>query len=366
MKLDMEKKAKMSRHYEKCADKPMVYRTMDLVWSSLPNIGGSMLVTILVFFLGSAMRGDWLLIFVHFMKMWHKNSEDAEFVAEKSHISVLQSLRLQGVHTFILVDSLCSYAVYFGVGGFLHWWWYVRQRDNPETWKCQPKQWLSQELQKHAIKAGSKNIGIGSMIFGSVACYISNGGYTTLYTEWDEYGWPYLIISVPLIFLYQDLAVYYCHRAMHIPFLYKRYHKQHHYYKQPTPFTASALHPTEFLIMQSLMMIPMFTLPIHTVVYFGNLMYVYYYGIITHSGINLKPIWPWQADVIFHDNHHQFFHVNFGFNFTIWDKLHGTYRRKDRIYGEEIFGGEGKTLTNATTEEIKINEEELQNEITAT
>jgi hypothetical protein len=52
-------------------------------------------------------------------------------------------------------------------------------------------------------------------------------------------------------------------------------------------------------------------------------MYTYYHGIIDHSGINFKAYWwqPWQPDAIFHDNHHQYFHVNFAFNCSLWDKV---------------------------------------------
>lgn len=52
-------------------------------------------------------------------------------------------------------------------------------------------------------------------------------------------------------------------------------------------------------------------------------LYTYYHGIIDHSGINFKAQWwqPWQPDAEFHDQHHQFFHCNFGFNMTFWDKV---------------------------------------------
>ena len=53
------------------------------------------------------------------------------------------------------------------------------------------------------------------------------------------------------------------------------------------------------------------------------MMYTYYHGIIDHSGITFKHYWwqPWQPDCIFHDNHHQYFHVNFGFNIKFWDQV---------------------------------------------
>ena len=39
---------------------------------------------------------------------------------------------------------------------------------------------------------------------------------------------------------------------------------------------------------------------------------------------------------------YRYFHVNFGFNSYFFDWLHGTLRREDREYNEEIFGGKGK------------------------
>ena len=34
-------------------------------------------------------------------------------------------------------------------------------------------------------------------------------------------------------------------------------------------------------------------------------------------------------------------------------QLHGTYRRKDRIYHEDTFYGQGKSISEATEEELK-------------
>lgn len=122
-------------------------------------------------------------------------------------------------------------------------------------------------------------------------------------------------------------------------------------------------------------------------------LYNYYHGIIDHSGVNFKSYWwqPWQPDAIFHDNHHQYFHVNFGFNMEVWDKvinyglkialinlwitcrcsdknwkqlqikfqefffspqIFGSYRRKDRIYKEDTFYGQGKSLSEASVDEV--------------
>ena len=44
---------------------------------------------------------------------------------------------------------------------------------------------------------------------------------------------------------------------------------------------------------------------------------------------------------------HRHFHVNFGFNTYLFDWLHGTQRRKDRLYGEDIFGGKGRATATS-------------------
>ena len=59
-------------------------------------------------------------------------------------------------------------------------------------------------------------------------------------------------------------------------------------------------------------------------------------------GVKLRSIWPWQASTSYHDDHHAHFHVNFGQHLMLWDRLHGTLRRADRRYGEDVFGGEGE------------------------
>ncbi len=55
--------------------------------------------------------------------------------------------------------------------------------------------------------------------------------------------------------------------------------------------------------------------------FYAVVLYTYYHAILDHSGITFKAQWwqPWQPDAIFHDNHHQYTHVNFGFNIYIWD-----------------------------------------------
>ncbi|KAJ8957184.1 hypothetical protein NQ318_007746 [Aromia moschata] len=172
------------------------------------------------------------------------------------------------------------------------------------------------------------------------------------------------LVNVKVNMNKEDYCTYWLHRIYHLPFLYKWFHKLHHKYKQPTAFATTAIHPFESLHIQMTLVLPLFVVPLHWCPFYIVALYTYYHGIIDHSGINFKSYWwqPWQPDAIFHDNHHQYFHVNFAFNIEIWDKIHGTYRRKDRVYREDIFYGKGKVFQELTESEIKDEIQERRSE----
>jgi len=336
---------------------------LDKIWAKLPNCVGSIIVTLAVFTFGATIRGEWLLILVHLTKYLGYNNAEGNFTFNLSDIS-LESLYLKNVHYHLLAASITSYGMYFFIGGFIHWYYYVRQRDKAEDWKCQPNKWLPPDLERHEIMLGSLSLIFTSAISALLTCYLSNGGWSTVYYEFGEYTWIWWFLQWPVIFIYQDYVTYWMHRVYHTPFLYKHFHKLHHKYKQPTAFSVTAIHPVEIVHIQLTLLIPLFIIPIHFVPLSVIELYTYYHGIIDHSGVDFKAYWwqPWQPDAIFHDNHHQYFHVNFSFNCDIWDKIHGTYRRRDRIYREDIFYGRGKALREATEEEIKSEIQERESE----
>lgn len=77
-----------------------------------------------------------------------------------------------------------------------------------------------------------------------------------------------------------------------------------------------------------------------SVPFYAVAFYTYYNGIMDHSGVDFKAPWwqPWRPDTIFHDNHHQYFHVNFSFNIYYWDIVcilfseHSQYRFINKNY----------------------------------
>jgi len=343
-------------------------KDLQRLWNKVPSTFGRILASLAVFLFGATAKGEWIIFAVYavkYLQTFGSPSYREESEALVDSLSGWMNLRFQGYWNTWFWSTVISYVSYFGIGGFLHWYYYVRQRYRPQDWKCQPKQWLSPSLERHEIAVGSLSLVFGSAISAAVSTYVKNGGSAIkLHVSPMEHGLLWLLLQIPLVFAYQDYMTYWHHRLYHTPWLYKNFHKVHHTYKQPTAFSVTAIHPVEFVHMQFVLLSAIFVVPVYWLNYAAMMGYVYYHGIMNHSGINFKRFWwqPWQPDTMFHDNHHQYFHVNFGFNIEAWDVLHGTYRRKDRIYREDIFYGQGKDLKEASVEELKEEMEERESE----
>ena len=48
---------------------------------------------------------------------------------------------------------------------------------------------------------------------------------------------------------------------------------------------------------------------VHGLAYVSVLVYVYYFGMMDHSGIKMTSWFPWQPDTMFHDDHHKYEYV---------------------------------------------------------
>jgi hypothetical protein len=52
-----------------------------------------------------------------------------------------------------------------------------------EEWKCQPKHWLSPEVEFHEIVVGAFSLALGSFLSATMACWVMNDGYSTIYFD---------------------------------------------------------------------------------------------------------------------------------------------------------------------------------------
>lgn len=242
----------------------------------------------------------------------------------------------------VIVSILGGLVILFGVGGYYHIKYYVLRRDRPETWKCQPRRFLRPDQQRQALMLSTMNLMIGGLLSGTMIYALTRGFGPPIYFDVAEYGWAYTLGSTVLLFVLVDMLAYYAHRFLHIKALFPHIHRWHHRYIATTPWVVTAMHPVEFILFQAATFIPLFIIPFHYVTAIVIFVYILIFNIIDHSGVKLSSWMPWQGPSDFHDDHHVYFHVNFGQCLTLWDRLHGTLRRVDRRYGVDVFGGKGK------------------------
>lgn len=240
------------------------------------------------------------------------------------------------------ISVLGGVAILWVVGGYYHVRYYLRRRGDPASWKCQPTRFLRPDQQRQAMVLSTMNLTIGGLISGTLIYALGHGLQTPIYFDVAERGWPYLLGSTVLLFVLVDGLAYYAHRAMHAKLVFRYVHRWHHRYVATTPFVVTAMHPVEFLVFQAATFLPLFVIPFHYASVIAVFVYILVFNIIDHSGVRLHSRWPWQGPSSYHDDHHVHFHCNFGQHLMLWDRLHGTLRREDRRYGEDVFGGKGE------------------------
>ena len=71
-------------------------------------------------------------------------------------------------------------------------------------------------------------------------------GYAKLYDNPLDQPFPfYNFLQFPFFIAFTDFFIYWIHRGLHHPRIYKTLHKPHHKWIMPTPFASHAFHPLD-------------------------------------------------------------------------------------------------------------------------
>lgn len=157
--------------------------------------------------------------------------------------------------------------------------------------------------------------------------------YTLLFDEVFAYGKVYYGLSFLLMVILHDTYFYWMHRMMHHPFLYKHIHLVHHKSTNPSPWTAYAFHPLEAVLEAGIFVLIAFLIPAHISTIILFFLFQIIYNVYGHLGwelygnkLNNHFLGKWINTSVSHNQHHQFFHGNYGLYFTFWDRMMGTLR----------------------------------------
>lgn len=82
-------------------------------------------------------------------------------------------------------------------------------------------------------------------------------------------GIAYIIFSSALFLFFTDLCIYFVHRILHWPAVYKHLHKPHHKWVIPSPFASHAFHPVDGYVQSLPYHIFAYIVPLHKYTYLG-------------------------------------------------------------------------------------------------
>lgn len=163
-------------------------------------------------------------------------------------------------------------------------------------------------------------------------------GYAKLYDSPGDAPFAlYNILQFPFFICFTDFLIYWIHRGLHHPLIYKTLHKPHHKWIMPTPYASHAFHPLDgFAQSFPYHMFP-YIFPLQKFAYIALFIFINFWTVFIHDGeyVANSPIINGAAC---HTMHHLYFNYNYGQFTTLWDRLGGSYRQPNH----ELFNRETK------------------------
>lgn len=186
-------------------------------------------------------------------------------------------------------------------------------------------------------------------------------GYSFLYLDINECtgGYKAILWQIPKFILFTDCGIYFLHRWLHWPSVYKVLHKPHHKWIVCTPFASHAFHPVDGFFQSLPYHLYPLLFPLHKVLYLFLFTFVNFWTVMIHDGSY------WSNDPVVngtacHTVHHLYFNYNYGQFTTLWDRLGNSYRRPDdSLFVKDVKAEEEKKIWKEQTRKM----EEIRGEV---
>lgn len=227
---------------------------------------------------------------------------------------------------FIAIIEAQRYLIFVALG-FIAWGWWRRRASTNS--RLQPGPIDRRQLVREALYS-TTTIFVFTLVSIAILA-VAGKSQRLFYANVSDYGWAYLIVSVPIMMVIQDTYFYWTHRLMHHRALFRFFHRTHHLSTNPTPLTTYAINPLEALVDSGGVVIILFFLPKHIAAY---LVFSYVntaYAVYAHLGHEILPAhWAahrfgrWINTSVAHNIHHARARHNFSWYFLFWDRLMGT------------------------------------------
>jgi lathosterol oxidase len=239
--------------------------------------------------------------------------------------AVIAPETLLGSFIVLFTGGLIFYMLTSGTS-FLYYCVWRRERFFPGTRVDTAEEWKQRKLEwKWAIYNLLGNAVVTAPIHHGIV-----EGKSRIYFSVSDYGWGWYLGSIVAVLVITEPLVYWAHRLLHHPFLYKHLHLPHHQFRTPSPFTSMAFHPLDSFAQVAPHHLLAYLMPLHVSVYAFFVVFLQVWTTFIHERVT----WVTWGAVNFtahHTLHHKLNKANFGQFFTICDRIFGTYQRPDGI-----------------------------------
>ncbi|MBI4902327.1 MAG: sterol desaturase family protein [Acidobacteria bacterium] len=150
--------------------------------------------------------------------------------------------------------------------------------------------------------------------------YAYRHGY--IHVSWD-YQWPLAIFQLILLFAWNEVHFYVCHRLLHTRWLYRHVHRIHHESVVATPLAIYSFHWFEALLLGSVIFLPLFAWPFEFPALVLLPVMSLIFNTIGHSNYDVFAGTRYSASVE-HSAHHHRVAGNYGFYLPFLDDWFGT------------------------------------------
>lgn len=158
-------------------------------------------------------------------------------------------------------------------------------------------------------------------------------GYSTMYTDINQYGYLYFVISIFIFFIFLETTLYWIHLAQHkVKSLYTT-HEYHHRTINVNPLTTYSVNFSEAFFYMLPILATLLIIPWHPLAYMIFATSAILHGGYIHSGYDFeinkatgkqRKFLSWHYSPTHHSLHHQKFNCNYGLYFTFWDRWNKT------------------------------------------
>jgi lathosterol oxidase len=219
----------------------------------------------------------------------------------------------------LLGGSFVYSLILYGIGSGLSYHWHFGRKRR----RLMPDYVPNRRENRWAILLSVLSIAGNCLLLLPVLLAIGDG-HSRLYESVGEHGWAWAALSVAGAIAFVESAIYWIHRGLHTPLLFRWLHCHHHRFRMPTPFISFAFHPLDNFAQSAPYHLYIFLVPMPEAAYLALLGLAAVWTLLIHDRV------VWVSPKLVnntgcHTAHHWYCRYNYGNYFTFWDRLCATY-----------------------------------------